>query len=596
MTLITRLSIEDCKARLAAGIGPWTFLQGEILSHRNILGTLHGEAFKLRVNGGLRHSAPTFYGRFTSSNDSTLIQGDFDVSFVSKIPMVVRLSMLVLFALISLVLLLTRQTGMEDAGKMLLFIGGLAVFAYGSRRMKQKAILNFLKDKLEASDSETNYGTEPPYLYSQATRPMSYHPLAFGTKRVLIILAWTAGVYFGSNAIITGILVGITFGICHHGHLNVHSYLTAHLTLVDLFGTVLNVFCLLLAVVVLVLALCGCLPGTKNASPPLYEKSQPSRTRKIFWIAAVSAIIAGFVAWAIYGSYATFTQGTTSGPDFISAIQSNLVTTNTISSIEVVEPTRGYMPFTSNELDSLPRRAKINSLATINRLFKLLKGAQRGMWARNMNHPGSIYEAWLKVNTKHGFFWLYCNVEEDDEGAFFTIESNTRNGTNPNGTTSYYLDNFSEALVILSNGPLWIIEPAHLPSQSGSAYFHWGGFKYDFYDSKSNRFATVTLNLPSPIMEAYFYGWWYGSLVKSYVRPQTHDVLASDKLKVNFGHFICSRDLKDRSVATINLNAFDPDDCITLSMPVSNQPVTGHWVYSIHGGMVDSGTFTGPIQ
>lgn len=323
-----------------------------------------------------------------------------------------------------------------------------------------------------------------------------------------------------------------------------------------------------------------------------------SRSRTIVWIAAISAIIAGFlvvagfVAWAVYG---TLIEGTTRGPDFISAIQSNRLAADTISSIEIVEPELGYLP-SAKELDSLPRRAKINSPTTINRLFALLKGAQSGMWPRNMNHPASLYNAWLKVNTRDGFFWLYCNLEEDYDGSFLTIGSNTRNATNLNGATSYYLDDFSEFLVILSNGPLWVIGPARTPLQSDSTYFHPRDFKYDFYDSTSNYFATVTLSFPSPIMEKEFYGRWYGYLAKSYMRPNTHYTLASDKLNATSAQFKCHLDPEHPLVATINLNPDEADDYITLSMPVSNQPVTGYWVYATDGGMVDSGTFTGPVS
>jgi hypothetical protein len=215
-----------------------------------------------------------------------------------------------------------------------------------------------------------------------------------------------------------------------------------------------------------------------------------------------------------------------------------------------------------------------------------------------MNHPSSIYDAYLKVNTDDGFFWLYCNVEEDYDGAVFTISSNTRNATNPNGTTSFYLESFSDVLTILSNHPLWIINPALMPSHSGSANSHAVPVNYDFYDSRSNLFATVTLVLPSPIMEKKFYGLWHGNLAKSYTRPQSHFVLASDKLKSTYfsHHFNFSRDPKKPSVAIIDLNPDEPDDCITLSMPVSNQPVTGQWVYATDAGTVESGTFKGPVR
>jgi hypothetical protein len=595
MTLITRLSTEDCKATLASTID--TGLWNRVWGSREIVGKTDNTTFQLRMrNSWLRSFTPIFHGRFTLSKDATLIQGEFGIHPLVKVFMIFWFLMLGSFTIFSLfsskVIMLLYPLGMMAFG------AAMIVISLWLGRYQKTKIIAFIKDKLEASDTEFHRGTAPPLLYqdSRATRYMPNQPLAFGTKRVLIIFAWTAGVYYGSNAIITGILVGITFGICHHGHRDVHSYLTAHLSLVSLIGVVLSIFCVFLAAVTLILALRGLLPGTTKANPALGEKSQLSRTGKIVWIAAVSVVIAGFVAWAIYGGYATFIQGTTSGPDFISALQSNLVTTNTISSIEVVEPTRGYMPFTAKEMDSLLRRTKINSLVTINRLFTLLKGAQSGMWPRNMNHPSSPYKAWLKVNTKDGFFWLYCDMEEDYEGSVFSIRSNTRNGTNPNGATSYYLDNFSEALEILNNGPPWIFGPARMPSQSDSTYFHVNRFTYNFYDSKSNNFATVTLVITLPIMEEQFNGWWHGNLAKSYRRPQTNIVLVSDKLNVNFAEFNCRRDPKNPSVATINLNAFDPNDSITLSMPVSNQPVTGHWVYASDGGTIDSGTFTGPIQ
>jgi hypothetical protein len=415
-------------------------------------------------------------------------------------------------------------------------------------------------------------------------------------RRILLIFAWTAGVYYGSNAIITGILFGIALGICHHRGLDVHSYLVAHISLVDLLGVVLNVLCLLLAAVALVLGVCGLLPGTKNGRPVLSKTSRPSPIRATVWTAAILAIITGFIAFIAWGVYSTFIQGTTPGPDFISALQSSRIAASTISSIEVVEPTRGDMPFTAKELDSLPRRAKIDSPATINQLLGLLNGAQAGMWPRNMNHPGSVYAVWLKVNTRDGFFWLYFNVDEDYDGSVFSIQSNTRNGTNPNGATRYHLENFSQLLEILSNAPLWTVGPARTSSQSDSTYFRASGLRYDFYDSKSNRFATVTLVLPSPILETQLNGWWYGNLANSYVRPRTNFVFVGDKLNVKSARFICHRDPEHPSVAAINLNPDEPDDYITLYMRISNQPITGRWIYSTDTSTVDSGTFTGPIQ
>ena len=173
------------------------------------------------------------------------------------------------------------------------------------------------------------------------------------------------------------------------------------------------------------------------------------KNRNTLWIAVSVAIITGFVVWTVYEM---FIEGTTSGPDFISAIQSGNLAPDTISSIEVVEPTVGYTPFTAKELDSLTRRAEIDSPATIRRLLALFSNARSGWAPRNMNHPNFTYRAYLKVNVKDGFFWLYCDVWDDGHGATFTVESNTRNASNPNGATSYHLDSFSEVLAILKNG------------------------------------------------------------------------------------------------------------------------------------------------
>ncbi len=119
--------------------------------------------------------------------------------------------------------------------------------------------------------------------------------------------------------------------------------------------------------------------------------------------------------------------------------------------------------------------------------------------------------------------------------------------------------------------------------------------KYDFYDSKGNRFAIVTLMLPFPIMSDPFDGEWSGTLDKSYVRPKTDYVLPSDKLNVpHLCELTCKSDSEHPSEAIINLNPNMPDDYIVLFLPLpdSGEPITGHWVYATDGGEVDSGTFS----
>src|SRR5437773_12445962 len=98
-----------------------------------------------------------------------------------------------------------------------------------------------------------------------------------------------------------------------------------------------------------------------------------SRTRKAPLIAVVLLIYTGFGGWVIYEM---FIEGTTAGPDFISAIHSDYFAADQISSIEVVDPEVGYTASTAKELESLARRAEIVSAVTIRRLLALLGNAQ----------------------------------------------------------------------------------------------------------------------------------------------------------------------------------------------------------------------------
>jgi hypothetical protein len=85
-------------------------------------------------------------------------------------------------------------------------------------------------------------------------------------KRVLMILAWTTGAFFGSGlvlAMIVGFCGGITFGVCYQLHYDVHGYLTAHHSSLVLFGVIFRILCALIAVTVFILALRGRLPGTR---------------------------------------------------------------------------------------------------------------------------------------------------------------------------------------------------------------------------------------------------------------------------------------------------------------------------------------------
>lgn len=91
-------------------------------------------------------------------------------------------------------------------------------------------------------------------------------PMEFLMKRVLIILAWTGGAYFGSGivlAILWGILGGIAVGISILLHYNIHNWFVAHHSWSVIAGIIFRMLCALAAFTALILALRGGLPGTK---------------------------------------------------------------------------------------------------------------------------------------------------------------------------------------------------------------------------------------------------------------------------------------------------------------------------------------------
>lgn len=118
-----------------------------------------------------------------------------------------------------------------------------------------------------------------------------------------------------------------------------------------------------------------------------------------------------------------------------------------------------------------------------------------------------------------------------------------------------------------------------------------------FYDSKTNRFATVTAILPVLTTQASASGRWRGELSATYTRPLTNVVLASDKLSMtNWRSLICKRDPEKPSTFVIRLHPDQPDDYVTLHMPALSGTVTGLWYYATDGGLVDSGTLVSAIH
>tara|TARA_R110002111_G_scaffold247140_4_gene310174 strand:+ start:75075 stop:75602 length:528 start_codon:yes stop_codon:yes gene_type:complete len=159
----------------------------------------------------------------------------------------------------------------------------------------------------------------------------------------------------------------------------------------------------------------------------------------------VALIFAAFgLVWIVY---ITAIRGTASGPDFIQIVKSGIVTADTVSSIEVVEPPPGYSAFTASEYENLSRLTIITDQIAISHLLTNLHSARPGRYSQN--HPSLQYHVYLKVNCQEGFFWLNVEERQDAKSTVLTVEANNQNALNPNGATLYYLRNYTEVLSLL---------------------------------------------------------------------------------------------------------------------------------------------------
>jgi hypothetical protein len=118
-----------------------------------------------------------------------------------------------------------------------------------------------------------------------------------------------------------------------------------------------------------------------------------------------------------------------------------------------------------------------------------------------------------------------------------------------------------------------------------------------FYDSKSNRFATVTLVLPAAVSSKLQEGKWRGELLPTYVRPQTDYIVAADKFVASDWRPLTSlRDPEMSSLRLISLHPKEPDDYVMVCVPTSGQVLTGRWWYATDAGAVESGRITGSLS
>ena len=168
-------------------------------------------------------------------------------------------------------------------------------------------------------------------------------------------------------------------------------------------------------------------------------------------------ILCAFVFLGICGVfilcvYQTLIEGTTGGPDFVEALRSGAVTSDSITSVEVVDPKNGSLPFAAKEYAILARLTTINSSSAIRQFSEAIVEAQDKM-GYAPNHPVNVWSKYLRVNTSDSFYWLYCNLEEDEHGRILSIHANTANATNPNGGHHHYLYSYTKLLSALTQKP-----------------------------------------------------------------------------------------------------------------------------------------------
>ena len=161
MKLQTRLSIDDCKARLAASVDPvklgWTI--SGYAGSQEILGKIWGNSFRLQKRRNYRNSfAPYLYEQFMAGDGATRVEGEFRLHPFTKLFMALWFSFLAAFAAGVLVL---PSHGQAESARwpLLLFAAGMAAFGVAlikfSRwlaRNEGGAIVALLKNKFEASD------------------------------------------------------------------------------------------------------------------------------------------------------------------------------------------------------------------------------------------------------------------------------------------------------------------------------------------------------------------------------------------------------------------------------------------------------------
>jgi hypothetical protein len=164
MTLRTRISLEECKARLVSAVDAERF--GLSFSgyggSKPILGKIGDNSFRLQKRRYYRNSfAPFFFGRFVPSDTGTVIEGEFRMHPFINGFMIFWFSFLAFLFVTMLASSITGQGFVEGSRFLVPVIPvGLALFGIVFLKVgrwlgkgEEKDIIAFLKSTLEANDA-----------------------------------------------------------------------------------------------------------------------------------------------------------------------------------------------------------------------------------------------------------------------------------------------------------------------------------------------------------------------------------------------------------------------------------------------------------
>ncbi len=163
VTLKTRLSLADCKARLAdaVDIQRLAFTRSGYAGSKPIIGRFRAETFRLQKRRSYRNSsAPYFYGKFVPTEGGTLIEGKFRIHPFARAFMFYWFGFLAVFALLAGIFP-SRAGGDAPWARTLFLLGPLGMAAFGIgllkfgswlARAEPPAILDLLKQTLEANE------------------------------------------------------------------------------------------------------------------------------------------------------------------------------------------------------------------------------------------------------------------------------------------------------------------------------------------------------------------------------------------------------------------------------------------------------------